>query len=190
MVGGSDGIFRQDNVTGLWQPIALNTIVQDILVVTDSIIYLACDESGGGWGGIVASLDGGDTYTEIHNDGLLIDGAYRFSVNNEGKILMNSIWHLYISHDVIITNSHKLEDLEDYDLSIYPNPCQEIAYIKSKIGSPLLCQLFNAELILLDTFILSQKEEKRIDLSKYPSGIYFLKNSINSTINSIKIIHY
>jgi photosystem II stability/assembly factor-like uncharacterized protein len=87
LVGSWNGIYRFDFVLNFWEYIAINTSVMDFQVVADNRIFLACDQSAG-FGGVLLSEDGGDTYPIVLNNGLIYNSAGQFAVDAIGKLLM------------------------------------------------------------------------------------------------------
>lgn len=197
LVGGAWGIFRQDTLSGQWEHILLNTIVQDILVVSDSLIYLACDYHGGGWGGIVASIDGGNTYTEIHNDGLQLEYGTRFAKFYDGRLLMNNYHELYISRDTIMEADSVIPFPNSIDfiskllnaVAAYPNPCQLQCSLKSTLDKATICELYNSQSKYLYSVNIAAQGGAMLDFSGLPKGLYLLRYTYNHKSGIIKIIH-
>lgn len=198
LVGGGGGLYRQDTASGLWQHFALNTIVEDILVVSDSLIFLACNFIGGGWGGIVASVDGGDTYTEIHNDGLLSKSGIGFSKFSDGRLLMYNSTELYISRDTLM----EADSVKPYPNSItqdlkllnaviaYPNPCRILCGLKSNLDKEISCELYNSQSKYIYTVTVPAHGEVLLDFSGLPAGLYFARYTYNNESGCIKFIHH
>lgn len=198
LVGGAWGIFRQDTLSGQWEHIALNTIVQDILVVSDSIIYLACDYHGGGGGGVVVSIDGGDTYTEVHNDGLQLKYSTGFTKFYDGRLLMRNYHELYISRDTIMEadsiipypNSINQTSKLLHAVTAYPNPCKLQSGLKSTLDKATICELYNSQLKYIKNIAIPAQGEAMLDFSGLPTGLYIARYEYNGLFGIIKIVHY
>lgn len=198
LVGASGGLYRQDTLSGQWEHIALYTIVDDILVVSDSLIYLACNDSGGGWGGIVASIDGGDTYTEVHNDGLQLTYGTRFAKFYDGRLLMNNYHELYISRDTIMEADSVIPFPNSIDftsklpnaVTAYPNPCKLQCALKSNLDKSTTCDLYNSQSIYIYSVPIAAQGEAILDFTGLPTGLYFLRYNCNQASGIIKIVHY
>ncbi len=198
LVGGGGGLYRQDTLSGQWEHIALNTTVDDILVVSDSLIYLACDYHGGGWGGVVASIDGGNTYTEIHNDGLQLKYSNGFTKCYDGRLLMYNYHELYISRDTImeadsiipfpnsINQTSKLLNA----VTAFPNPCILQCGLKSTLDKATFCELYNSQLKYINSIAIPAHGEAMLDFSGLPTGLYIARYEYNGLFGIIKIIHH
>lgn len=90
-----------------------------------------------------------------------------------------------------IENPTAIQILETNDLTIYPNPTRDSFIIKrdKHFEQKVQVQIINSAEKLIDTFIFSNTTIK-IDISKYPEGVYFL-NIISGkrTWNKKIIIH-
>jgi photosystem II stability/assembly factor-like uncharacterized protein len=197
LVGGGGGLYRQDTLSGLWQHIALNTIVEDILVVSDSLIFLACNYNGGGWGGVVASTDGGDTYTAIYNDGLLLNYGVGFSKFFDGRLLMYNYSELYISRDTImeadsvkpLPNSITPYIKQLNPVIAYPNPCVLECSLKSNLDKATNCKLYNSQSKYIQTVTIPAHGEVLLNFSGLPAGLYFIRYTYSQASFIIKIVH-
>jgi len=197
LVGGGAGLYRQDTLSGQWEHIALYTIVDDILVVSDTLIYLACNDNGGGWGGVVASIDGGNTYTEMHNEGLQLKYSNGFTKCYDGRLLMYNYHELYISSDTIM----EADSIIPFPNSIYqtskllnaitafPNPCRLQCGLKSTLDKATICELYNSQSKYIYCVTIAAQGIAMLDFSDLPKGLYFLRYSYNHESGIIKIIH-
>ena len=198
LLGGGGGLFRQDTLSGPWEHIAINTIVRDILVVSDSLIYLACDYHGGGWGGIVASIDGGNTYTEIHNDGLQLQYGKGFSKFYDGRLLMYNSNELYLSRDTIMEADSVIPFPNSIDftskllnaLTAYPNPCKLQCGLKSTLDKSIICDLYNSQLKYIKSIAIPAQGEAMLDFTGLSSGLYIARYEYNGLFGIIKIVHH
>lgn len=198
LVGGGGGLYRQDILSGQWEHMALYTIVDDILVVSDSLIYLACNDNGGGWGGVLASIDGGDTYTEVHNDGLQLEYSTRFAKFYDGRLLMNNYYELYISRDTIMEpdsikpfpNSINKTSKLLHAITAFPNPCRLQCGLKSTLDKTTICELYNSQLKYIYSVTIYAQGEAMLDFSGLPTGLYFARYKFNGLFGIIKIVHH
>ena len=192
LVGATGGIFRHDIDQGTWEHIALNANVTDILVVPDDRVFLACSAGGSSWGGVVASLDGGNTYTTICNTGLIYGDAKRFDIDINGKLLMiqSGAPFLYRSNDTILTSTHFPEQLNQHRLSFFPNPFTNFITFKSSNGQPLNVELFNSQGIAVYSFELLPFQEMYFNFTFLPSGLYFVCTNDGLYQQCLKLIRY
>jgi photosystem II stability/assembly factor-like uncharacterized protein len=190
LVGATGGIFRHDFDQGTWEHIALNANVTDILVVPDDRVFLACSAGGTGWGGVVASLDGGDTYTTICNTGLINGNAKQFETDMSGKLLMiqGGTPYVYRSNDTILTSAHFPELLNQQQLSCFPNPFTDFITFKSTSEKTLNIQLFNSQGINVYEIEILPFQVIQINLDFLLSGIYFTLTSNGIHQTSLKLI--
>jgi photosystem II stability/assembly factor-like uncharacterized protein len=190
LVGAWTGIFRHDFDQGTWEYIALNASVTDILVVPDDRIFLAC-YFGGSWGGVLASIDGGDTYTTICNTGLLSESAKQFETDMNGRLLMvPGGSYLYRSNDTILTSVHSTDILNQKYLSCFPNPFTKYITFKSSSGQPLNVQLFNSQGIVVYTFEILPFQKMDFNFTFLPSGLYFACTTGGLYQQCLKFIRY
>lgn len=190
LVGGWSGIFRHDFNTGTWEHIALNATVKDILVVPNEMIYLACDPGGSGWGGVVASVNGGDTYSLILNSGLIFNEAVGFEKDNSGRILMRSWDYLYRSADTIFTNIDNTVVPDKPLLSCFPNPFHNSTKIKSTDYQIMKVNVYDLSGKMITSFEIPPMGEYLLEIGDVSKGILIAQFFTESTSGIIKIVHY
>lgn len=190
LVGGFNGIDRYDFISEFWVHIGLNTRVSDILVVPDNRIFLACDPSSGGWGGVVASEDGGNTYTTILNSGLINGDARKFAVDMAGRILMITSGQFYKSYDTIYTSTNDPIKSKKSSLFCYPNPFGDFVTFKSESNENTNIVIYNNYGKMISTFEILYLSEYKFDASLLPPGIYIAKINSKYTTQTLKLIHY
>jgi hypothetical protein len=83
-------------------------------------------------------------------------------------------------------NATSVNDLNDADFSVYPNPADDILNISadSPIADVKMMNLTGK--VVLHRSMLSSNE--RIDVSSYTPGIYFIVVENNGSVNTKKII--
>ncbi len=190
LVGGYNGIDRYDLISDVWDHIGLNTRVTDILVVPDNRIYLACDPSSGGWGGVVASEDGGNSYTTILNSGLINGDARKFAVDRAGRILMITSGQFYRSYDTIFTSTNDPIKANKSNLSCYPNPFGDFVTFKSQGNENLNIGIYSNFGKIISTFEIPPCGEYRFDASFLSPGIYIAKIDSKHQAQTLKLVHY
>lgn len=85
------------------------------------------------------------------------------------------------------TGTMALEETENRDLNVYPNPVQDFLNVSSKVHGIYEFRLLNSE--GLETSKILFNTEGLMDLSAVPNGIYFYQISVNKNlIKSGKII--
>jgi predicted RNA-binding protein len=91
------------------------------------------------------------------------------------------------SHMVSVTNlDNEVLSIDDFDINgitYFPNPVKEVLFLESKIAFENLSiyNILGQEIYNLDG------EIKRIDMSKFQAGVYFLKINIEDTTRTIRI---
>jgi hypothetical protein len=91
------------------------------------------------------------------------------------------------SHMVSVTNlDNEVLSIDDFDINgitYFPNPVKEVLFLESKIAFENLSiyNILGQEIYKLDGAI------KRIDMSKFQAGVYFLKINIEDTTRTIRI---
>jgi hypothetical protein len=169
--------------------------VNDILVVSDSLIFLACAYQG--MAGILASIDGGDTYTEIHNDGLQFEYGNGFTKCYDGRLLLYNSSGLYISRDTIMEadsvipfpNSINLTPNLLDAVTAYPNPCSMRCGLNSTLDKAVIGDLYNCQSNYIYSVTIPAKGETTLDFSGLPAGLYFLRYIYNHASGILKIVH-
>ena len=79
-----------------------------------------------------------------------------------------------------------VHDLEGIRISIFPNPANSYINIELDAALPLSFKLFNIQGKLLDSGILSQKLNHKINVESYANGMYHLE--ITNTENKVKVV--
>ena len=83
------------------------------------------------------------------------------------------------------TTSIKLNTIDGFGVTIYPNPVNHILNIKSNKGMSL--RIYDAKGILMDLIKVSIDKESQLNIQNYPNGIYFItSNDMNNTLKFIK----
>lgn len=191
LVGSWNGIYRFDFVLNSWEYIAINSSVMDFQVVPDNRIFLACDQSAG-FGGVLLSEDGGDTYPIVLNNGLIYNSAGQFAVDAIGKLLMyppgSSI--IYKSQDTIITASHIINDLEFRNklLVCYPNPFKKHIIFKSTINQSSKVEILDQSGSCILTFEMEPLQEYLFEAANLSPGLYIAKIESEKQLQIIKLV--
>lgn len=188
------GLYRYDFTTSNWEHILYNgSSPRSILTVPDGKIFLACGYYPNYLGGVMLSIDDGNSY-QFNNSGLL--GFDKDSDNlikdNIGRVLVLSLG-LYRSFDTIF-NSVLDINTEANQLLAYPNPFHSSVTIKyngryKKSADNMLFIYNSSGQLILQTNIGNQLEY-RWDGSALPTGLYFIRISNGKSTSTIKVLHY
>lgn len=190
MTGAFDAVYMHDFTTDTWEIYPYNTIVSDFLVVPDNRVFLAGDNSGGGWGGVALSYDDGLTYPTILNSGLPYGDAKEFAVDNAGRILMHNSYYLFRSNDTIFTQIDENPEINHSIVKFYPNPFHEYLTMKSSTSSKLRLNIYNSSGQLIAFETLPSFGELRFDATLLPPGIYIVKLESKNHLQTYKLIHF
>lgn len=186
---GSDGLYRYDFTLSFWEHIPYNIAPYEILVLPNAKIYLACNGSGPGAGGVALSQDGGNIY-ELINSGMNDPNATDFAGDDIGRILVSgNTNNLYRSYDTLITGLENINDeINGEPFSCYPNPYENFTTIISNIDKPAFLRIYDlagnldttSSLEPFGTYILSEA---------LPKGLYLAVVITEDFKTVIKIIH-
>lgn len=87
-----------------------------------------------------------------------------------------------------VGNETRSTNIEKEELSVFPNPARDILNIESNILGVNKFFLLDNQGRLLETLTLDfTKGDQKIDVSNYPSGIYFLRSTDNKTFEKVII---
>ncbi len=76
------------------------------------------------------------------------------------------------------------ENIKDISISIYPNPTHDFCTVKSNVG-----EILNSVVYDVAGKVLKRQIEKKIDLTEFANGIYFLQiNFKNGKRSYCKVI--
>ncbi|MEI8046399.1 MAG: T9SS type A sorting domain-containing protein [Bacteroidota bacterium] len=189
-----NGLYRYDFTTSIWEHILYNgSSPRSILTVPDGKLFLGCGYYPNNLGGVMLSIDDGNSY-QFNNSGLL--GFDKDSDNliedNIGRVLVLSLG-LYRSFDTIFTSVKKINTEED-QLLAYPSPFHSSVTIKYngsyKKGADSMLFIYNSsgQLILQEN--VHNQQEYRWDGSALPLGLYIIKISNGKSTSTIKVLHY
>jgi len=82
----------------------------------------------------------------------------------------------------------EIKEINDINLTLYPNPSSDFIYLNISEKQDYSVSIFNSSGQILDNIIIQQQDEdKKIDITSYISGIYFVKIE---TENSIKVLKF
>ncbi|MBK7173641.1 MAG: T9SS type A sorting domain-containing protein [Bacteroidales bacterium] len=190
LIGGWGGIYRYDFSTTIWEHISLNTIVSDIFTVSDGRIFLACDPSAGGWGGVLQSVDSGNTYSLPLNSGLNSLNAQMFACDYIGRLLLISWNFIYYSNDTIFTPVPDLTEENICSVTCYPNPFKDYIIFQSNINDNTNIEIFKTDGKLIQNFVLGPYHEQKLPTEKFLTGLYIVSIEVESNRYYIKLIHY
>ena len=129
--------------------------------------------------GVQAQLDVDYTI----NNGVFIfavEGTYTVTMTNDAIVSEND-FPAEVIVDIIVENGNGICRKNTMTYSVYPNPTQDIIYIKTETGIIPLVTLFSP-----DGKILQSLYTTELDMTKYAKGIYFLQISENETIKLVK----
>jgi photosystem II stability/assembly factor-like uncharacterized protein len=187
LVGGWSGIYRHDFALQQWEHIPINTSVRDIIVIPDNRIFLACDQNGG-FRGVLLSEDGGDTYPTVLNSGLNSNYARQFTIDINGRIIMNqSSTYLYRSNDTIFTDIDS-PILVEMPIKIFPNPFDKYLIFKSTVNKQVHVEVFNQLGFILSKFTLEPLQEYHFDATILPTGLYLVRIESEKQHQILKLI--
>ena len=187
MWGGWSGIYRHDFALQQWEHIPINTSVRDIIVIPDNRIFLACDQNGG-FRGVLLSEDGGDTYPTVLNSGLNSNYARQFTIDINGRIIMNqSSTYLYRSNDTIFTDIDS-PILVEMPIKIFPNPFDKYLIFKSTVNKQVHVEVFNQLGFILSKFTLEPLQEYHFDATILPTGLYLVRIESEKQHQILKLI--
>lgn len=113
------------------------------------------------------------------------DNCLSFFTTQQIAIMRNSLENS--RKGILVDNlSSAVEEIEDYDFDIFPNPASDILYIESA-NDVQQVQLLDIQ----GRLIFTGKETESINLSGYPSGLYYvrLRSDQQITTRKIQIIH-
>ncbi len=165
------------------------TITQPEPISIDTIAFARPSTSGSSDGSIhvTAAMDTNTLYYSLYNesdsitmntDGVfnnLQEGTYtvRIKVTDECPPVITDSIELSASSSIMIANN-------DITLNVYPVPADDYIYIQasSKKDKPVALALINSEGKTIHQMQINANENavnERIDVSTYPSGIYFIK---------------
>jgi len=185
-----NGIYRYDFNTLFWEHDSLNGVTpNDILVVPDDKIFLACDFQPCFNGGVMLSEDGGINYYS-NNSGFPYTeySCNDFAVDGIGRVLVLELSSIYRSRDTIFTNVTEFNKHYEPAITAFPNPFYKNTSITLRTNDISKIQIFNSiGEIVLDENIISKQFDW--DASYYPPGIYFARVQTNGKSESIKLIH-
>jgi hypothetical protein len=188
------GLYRYDFTTSIWEHILLNgSSPRSILTVPDGKIFLACGYYPNYLGGVMLSIDDGNSY-QFNNSGLL--GFDKDSDNliedNIGRVLVLSLG-LYRSYDTIFNSLKKIDSEED-QLLAYPNPFHSSVTIKYTgrytKGADNILFIYNSSGQLILQANIGNQPEYRWDGSALPTGLYLIKISNGKSTSTMKVLHY
>jgi len=190
-----DGLYRYDFNTTSWEhPLANYTTPVDILVLPNDKILLALDYYPNANGGVMMSVDGGETYEYINSGfdgdgysiGCLVKDAIGRILFKEGSQLIRSIDTIY---------DHLVEPaLQARQLDCYPNPFHNQLTLKIPVG---IDQTKDYEVTLTNSIghevyrnkVASDNSIKIISDWLRP-GLYYLTLRCGNTLYTQKLIHY
>jgi Secretion system C-terminal sorting domain/SprB repeat len=174
----------------------VNPTVYDTIVVTDiagPIIdsITTVNDSGGCNGTMTAWVSGAaQLYTFQWNDPLLqtVQTATGLCAGNYCVVVTDSNGCSASSCDSIITITNISENNNKLNISIFPNPTTGQLSISLEKGTATALTLRNSlgQLLLSDK--LKATNQVVLDLSAYPTGIYFLQLEVDGQVITKKII--
>jgi len=106
-----------------------------------------------------------------------------FTVKDSHGAILNEVLN------VLVDGTNSISDNENAGINAYPNPTNDIAFIMlpSK-EQAVTIRVFNVLGIVLNEFEKSGEEIIKMDLSNYPSGIYFVNIKSMNIDKSIKVV--
>lgn len=186
------GIHMYDFNAQTWEFYPYNTIVSDLLVVPDNRVFMAGDDSGGGWGGVALSYDDGYTFPNVLNGGLPYGDAVEFAVEQTGRLLMHTGYRFFRSYDTIFTGTHQKEVRANGILSCFPNPFHNNFTIRLDnycLNDPKTLILYDCHGALIDQKEFTSNSFSYTNEFLKP-GIYFVNIKSTSFTTHHKLIHY
>lgn len=113
------------------------------------------------------SLDGGTTW---------------INSTVQGTVMMRPVFSTAMDPEFLGIQENDSPKINDF--TIYPNPTNDIINIRMNQGQYHGCELYN-----LQGKLIHESNDTSLDLSNYPSGVYFIK--VNKTNNTLyKVIKY
>lgn len=188
------GLYRYDFTTSIWEHILSNgSSPRSILTVPDGKIFLGCGYYPNYLGGVMLSLDDGNSY-QFNNSGLL--GFDKDSDNliedNIGRVLVLSLG-LYRSFDTIFNSLKKINTEED-QLLAYPNPFHDkvtLTFPGVNGNDPdAKILIFNSTGQLVHQSSVSNRQEYIWDGSNFPGGIYIVQFYNRKSTSTVKVLHF
>jgi photosystem II stability/assembly factor-like uncharacterized protein len=190
LVGTYGGLYRFDFQLENWEFLTYNMVPVEMLMISDSSIYLACDEESGGVGGVVISHDIGETY-EILNSGMEHPDANNFAIDGVGRILVSGTGHrLYRSYDTLITGLENIKgEINGISFFCYPNPFNDNITFFSKINKMAYLMIFDIQgNLIIETELEPLGEIRLFDKSLAP-GLYIVNIKVDQKEYVYKILH-
>lgn len=91
--------------------------------------------------------------------------------------------------NVVVDATNSISDNENAGIKAYPNPTNDVAFIMlSAKEQAVTIKVFNVLGVVLKEFDTLGEEIIRMDLSNYPSGVYFVNIKSMSIDKSIKVV--
>jgi len=89
--------------------------------------------------------------------------------------------------DIYNVGPISVEDILQNEISLYPNPCKDLLWIKISNGTIAQIQLFdvNGKLVVSES-----NNAGVVDLSSYPSGLFTIKIITSNGVQTSKIVKY
>jgi hypothetical protein len=129
----------------------------------------------------VERLNIGFDRNTVHNDKIFYSLNNGFSWENstfQGCMMMRPLFSTGLDAELSIPQTQK----EDYVFEVYPNPTENLVNLR-------VDELLFSGAMLTDlqgkTLIQVAKDERHVDFSTYPSGIYFLKDFTSGAVQKI-----
>ena len=133
-------------------------------------------------------IEDGSYYLWTDIPGLPVEDVYLIEV--AGNSFVSSLDYLVTEEKVIATGLPIYSSIqnisENSNISVYPNPAQEILIIELNNSTIGICDLYDAQGKLLEHVKLNSKKEV-INISEYPAGSYFVRILTDNEIEFRKI---
>lgn len=125
----------------------------------------------------------------VHNGDYVKFGGYMSAQKGESRWIEDPAWGDYWDYAYVWTNPVtpvsspvSVNDYDNQNLSVYPNPCTESIRIQTNINDDVV--LYNLQgAVVMSTVALD--EVTTLDVNNLPSGIYFVKSG-NKTAKIVK----
>jgi photosystem II stability/assembly factor-like uncharacterized protein len=191
---GAVGIYRYDFNNMSWTHIQLfHNSPNDILVVPNDSIFIACAYEYPNNDGVLISHDGGETYS-YNNTGLFPSGndVTKFATDTFGRILLLDESALFRSENIIFTGLQNPKEVSP-EYSIYPNPFDKYVNIvtlsnqKREMVDISILNVAGDCVYHVNTFWGAYIKWEPADL---PKGLYIVKIVCNNSMSNIKLLKY
>jgi len=169
-------VFKSVNNGTSWTDISGNLpqlAVNDILIYSsnENVIAVATD------GGVYATINGG-TYWERVGVNMPMVPVYDIEHDEISKRIIagthaRSLYSYSIDSLLISTGVQLVSTLKSWD--IYPVPASDVLYVEADFSQTSMIKIYSTSGKLIQQFNAPLNKKFKVDIGKYPNGIYFME---------------